>query len=146
MSAPSTAVRLEIALVAATVVPVALVRHRLPHAVALGDLFFAGAIVLLAQGLARDLARLASRRRAVAERKVTCVCVESVVGLGSVVAGAALVIAGSSVRVPMAPAAWPLALACVALLGTATREIVFDWRRGRFRREVDHGANVVWRG
>jgi len=48
-------------------------------------------------------------------------------------------------RVAMAPVVWPLATACLALFGTATPEIVFDWQQRRFRREVDHAASLAWR-
>jgi hypothetical protein len=139
------AARLELALVAAAALVVAIFDDHFPRIVPVGHLFVAAALALLVQGFLRDLVRLVSMRRRATTRAVTCVCVESVVGLTWIVTGLALSLGRERATVPMGAIGWPLALACVGIFGTATREIVFDWRARRLRREVDHAARVAWR-
>jgi hypothetical protein len=137
--------RREIVLAAPVVGIVVLLRERLPRVVPLGDLLLCGAAALLLQGLARDLGRLADARGGSQSRTVTCVCLESTVGLAGVVAGAALALGWATLRVNLAPLAWPASLAAVLAFGALTRDIVFDWRLFRLRREADHQARVGWR-
>jgi hypothetical protein len=138
-------VRREIVLAAATVGIFVLLRERLPHVVPVGDLLLLGAVALLLQGLARDLGRLVDARRASEPRRVTCVCLESTVGLAAIVAGAALALGWTAVRVNLSPLTWPAGLAAVLAFGVLTRDVVFDWRLLRLRREADHQASVRWR-
>jgi hypothetical protein len=134
--------RREIALAATAVGMLVLLRARLPRVVPFGDLLLLGAAALLLQGLARDLGRLVDARRASESREVTCVCLESAVGLSAIVAGAALSLGWTAVRVNVAPLTWPASLAAVLAFGVLTRDVVFDWRLFRLRREADHGAKV----
>ena len=143
MKAPS--VRVEVALIAAAASLVGVFGGRLPRVVPAGLLLLAGALILLFQGFLRDLVRVAAARGRSSARRVSCVCVESAIGLTSIAAGAALSLGWEEVIVPMGTIGWPLALAFVGLFGTAMREIVFDWRTGKLRRETDHMARVVWR-
>ncbi len=138
--------RVELALVAAAVVVTGLLSPRLPRNASLGDLLMVAAVVIFVQSLGRDLVRLRrARAGGSSASQVTCVCVESTVGLSAVVAGIALSLFWAPVRVPMAPAVWPLALAILALSGTLSRELVLDWRALRIRREPDHLARLAWR-
>ena len=137
--------RRELALLALGIGLVAALRRRLPHTVSLGDLLLAGAALLLLQGLVRDVGRLLAARRGGASRQVTCVCLESTLGLASVVAGAALTLGWAPVPFHVGPLFWPVAFGAVGLFGIATSDVVLDWRTFRVRREADHGASVVWR-
>jgi hypothetical protein len=136
---------------------IALACERLPHRVAVGDLLLAGALVLLVQGLTRDIGRWrsarAAARRATASgtsganaTRVTCVCVESTIGVSAIVAGAVLSLAWASLRVGMPAAAWPMGFAAVGAFGFLTKDVVIDWKQRRVRREEDHGAVVTLRG
>lgn len=136
--------RRELALDAAAILVVAALSPRLPQAPAIGDLVLFGAVVLLLQGLARDLWRVRASRGEGETRAVTCVCVESTVGVTAIVAGLLLTLGlhAGSVRLP--PMAWPIGAAAVLSFGTAVRNLVFDWRALRLRREPDHRARVIW--
>lgn len=112
----------------------------------MGDLVLAGAVVLLLQGLVRDLRRVAAARGAASARAVTCVCVESTIGLTAIAAGLALTMGWHAGSVRLSPAAWPIGSGAVLLFGTAVRNLVLDWRALRIRHEPDHGARVTWRG
>jgi|HubBroStandDraft_6_1064221.scaffolds.fasta_scaffold622784_2 hypothetical protein len=144
----------ELALDVTATVIVAALSPRLPHALAVGDLLLAGAVVLLLQGLVRDLWSVASVARAArasasgepVTREVTCVCVESTVGVTAIVAGLALTLGWQSGAVHLPPVAWPIGFASVLLFGTGVRNLVFDWRARSLRREPDHRARVTWRG
>jgi hypothetical protein len=129
---------------------VALACERLPHRVALGDLLLASAIVLLMQGFVRDIGRWRSARAAAREgagvARVTCVCVESTIGVCAIAAGAVLSLAWTSLRVGMPAIAWPASFAAVGAFGFFTRDLVLDWKQWRVRREGDHGAVVTLRG
>jgi hypothetical protein len=137
--------RRELALAATAVGTLTLLRERLPRTVAVGDLLLVGAAALLLQGAARDLGRLMAARGASESTRVTCVCLESTVGLAAVVAGAALALGWTTVRVKLAPLTWPASLAAVLAFGALTRDVVLDWRQLRLRRDVDHRARVGWR-
>ena len=137
--------RREIALAVVAVGILLLVRERLPRVVPLGDLLLLGAATLLLQGLGRDLGRLVEGRHVPESRKVTCVCLESTVGLAAIVVGAALAFGWTTARVSLAPLTWPASLAAVLAFGAFTHDVVFDWRALRLRREADHRANVGWR-
>jgi hypothetical protein len=137
--------RRDIVLAAAAVGVLVLLRERLPRVVPVGDLLLLGAAALLLQGLARDLGRLVDARRATESREVTCVCLESTVGLAAIVAGGALALGWTTVRVKLGPVTWPASLAAVLAFGVLTRDLVFDWRQFRIRREADHRARVGWR-
>ena len=136
----------ELALDSAAIVLVAALSPRLPRSLAVGDLVLAGAVVLLLQGLVRDLRRAASAPRAASTRAVTCVCVESTVGVTAIVAGLLLTLGWHAGSVRLVPAAWPIGFGAVVLFGTAVRDRVLDWRAIRLRHEPDHSARVTWRG
>src|SRR5579863_6516862 len=136
----------ELALDGAAILLVAALSPVLPGALAVGDLVLAGAVVLLLQGLARDLWRTATAPKAASTREISCVCVESTVGVAAIVAGLALTLGWHAGSVRLPAAAWPAGFAAVLLFGTAVRNVVFDWRALRLRREADHGARVTWRG
>jgi hypothetical protein len=136
----------ELALDGAAVLVVAALSPELPRSLPIGDLVLGGAVVLLLQGLVRDLWRKATAPKGGSTREISCVCVESTVGLTAIVAGLLLTLAWRAGSVLLPPAALPIGFAAVLLFGTAVREVVFDWRALRLRREPDHGARVTWRG
>ena len=136
----------ELALDGAAILLVAALSRRFPQSLALGDLVLGGAVVLLLQGLVRDLRRVATAPREASTREISCVCVESTVGVAAIVAGLSLTLGWRAGALRLAPEALPIGFAAVVLFGTAVRNIVFDWRALRLRREADHRARVTWRG
>jgi len=129
------------------VMALGLVRHRLPRHVEVGEAILFAAAFLLTQGLVRDLFRLRSARAKAKSgaTRVTCVCAESTIGLGSIVIGALLVFAPNVFVVRVPAIAWPIAAAIVGMIGLSLRSLVFDWKTRRVRIERDHATVVVLR-
>lgn len=107
-------------------------------------LLVAAGAMLLAVGLARDLARIALEGRPVAtvpdrHPGELRLCLESTLGLGAVAAGLAWHLAGASAALPVSVSGLVLALAVVATLGHLTRNLVVV-----VRREPAHRNVVFW--
>lgn len=141
------ATRIELIAIAAAVMAAYALAPWLPRHPALGEVVLAAAVLLLAQGLLRDLVRLLATRRApAARREMRCVCAESVVGVGVVAAGLGAL--GAGLDAPLAMDGWRWAAVVVAAAGTglALRDVVIGWRPLSVRREPDHDGIVVrWR-
>lgn len=121
-------------------------REMLPSRVQLGEVALLAAVVLLVQGLVRDLVRLRARRAAAETgHRVTCVCTESTLGVGLIVIGTILLFGASSIAFRVPPIAWPIATAAITSFGFATRHLVLDWKTRSLRWEPDHNGVVVWK-
>jgi hypothetical protein len=118
----------------------------LPAETGIGSLLLASSGLLLIQGLFRDL-WLLSRRNSVepqGEQHTTlCMCVESTVGVTGVVAG--LIVLGTAVDWPLhiSPLLWSLLAMAVLAVGFAIKDLIFEWRPFRVRRDKDH-LNIVF--
>ncbi len=120
--------KIEVAALAGLALAAALLTNHLPRRVALADLLLCGAMFLLVQGLVRDLGRL-WRERAAARREAAplrCVCLESTLGVGALVAGSVLLLAWTPIVVPAARAAWPL-----GVVGLGAFRVLDEGRRAR---------------
>jgi hypothetical protein len=103
-----------------------------------------GGIVLLASGLARDLARVALEGRPVATAPdrhpgELRLCLESTVGLAAVAAGLGWRFWSAGAPAPVSLGGLVLALAAVATFGHVTRNLVVV-----FRQEPAHRNVVFW--
>jgi hypothetical protein len=96
----------ELALDSAAILLVAALSTELPSTLAVGDLVLGGAVVLLLQGLVRDLWHVATAPRAGSTREISCVCVESTVGVAAIVAGLALTLGWHARSVHLPCATW----------------------------------------
>ena len=125
----------------------ALIRHKLPAKIEVGEAVLLAAVLLLVQGLVRDLVgqRIARAQAAGPLARITCVCAESTIGVGLIVAGALLVLAWSPIVLRTPAVTWPIAVAIVMVFGFATRHLVIDWRARRLRWEPNHAGVVVWK-
>jgi hypothetical protein len=126
---------------------VAAARGWLPVRVEIGNVVLGAAALLLFHGLLRDLVRVRAARRAAAAsaRTVTCVCAESTIGLGVIVAGLVMVFGFTPIVVHVPAYAWPLGVLAVMSFGFLTRNLVLDWRERRLRWESDHSVAVAWK-
>ncbi len=107
-------------------------------------LLVAAGVVLLAVGLARDLARIALEGRPVAiapdrHPGELRLCLESTLGLGAVGAGLAWRFGAASAAGPVSVGGLVLVMAAVAALGHLTRNLVVV-----VRREPAHHNVVFW--
>lgn len=131
-----TSERVELGLGAAALVAVAAATAGLAWSVSLGTLVCYSAIVILGQGLVRDLARLLVRSGTPAKReKLLCLCAESTVGIGLVVAGAALLLVGSTAPLVVDRGELVLGLAGLFAFGFVSKDYVLI-----LRRVEDHGS------
>lgn len=118
----------------------------LPADIGIGLLLLGGSVLLLLQGLIRDL-WLISRRdqqsQQGAPQEALCMCVESTVGVTGVVAG--LVVLGSTIDSTLS--ASPLLITILATgtlaFGFAVKDLILEFRPFRIRRDKDH-LNIVF--
>jgi len=131
-------------------------RASLPAELAIGELILAAAVMLLGQGLIRDLYVKFSASRAASaaqpdgptppKKGLFCMCMESTIGVVGVVAGGALLLSGISARVQLPIFFWPACVALTCLFGFVIKNYVLDWQTWpwRIRREEDHSSVVFW--
>lgn len=138
--------KVEMVLIPLVAAGVWLLAPLLPARIGAGNLVLVCSGTLLLQSLVRDLVLLVRARREgkhEAGPAVRCMCVESVLGVTGVLAGAAALGAGLSQVVPMGAAAWALVVATVTSAGFAIKDLVFEWNPWRLRRDKDH-MNIVF--
>ena len=146
MSGMTTAEKSEIALIPLAGACAWLAGTWLPQDIGVGSLLLASSVLILLQGLLRDLWLLSQRKAAQQSgerQEILCMCVESTVGVTGVVAG--LIILGSALNrpVPMTPWLWSLLAITVLVVGFAVKDLIFEFRPFRVRRDKDH-LNIVF--
>jgi|GEM_PF-734141 len=118
----------------------------LPQRVSLGALLLTAAVLLLLQGLVRDIALLARRKRdasAAPGKAARCLCIESAVGIIAVAAG--LILLGTGIGLSVGLPAWAWAALATSVTGTgfAMKDYVLTLSPWRIRREADH-LNLIF--
>ena len=139
--------KIELALIVAVSIGIWLSAPRLPASVPSGYLMLAASVLLLFQGLVRDLWLMARRKHTKPvnpPRQATCMCVESTVGVIGVVAGLFVLGIGSDLVVTITPATGAIIAFAVMALGFAVKDSVIEWRPFRVRRDKDH-INIVFK-
>ncbi|RUL63106.1 hypothetical protein EKH79_11875 [Dyella dinghuensis] len=145
----TTAEKIEVILIPLAGAAIWLMREWLPADIGIGSLLLASSVLLLLQGLFRDLWLLFKRKQDTqsgTRQEVLCMCVESTVGVMGVTAG--IIIFGSAINRPvqMNPWIWSLLAIAVLTVGFAIKDFIFEWRPFRIRRDKNH-LNIVfsWR-
>jgi hypothetical protein len=141
----TTAARREVVALAVVTAAAGALSASFPRLVALADLLLWGAVFLLLQGLVRDLGRLRRERTMAAmalRLPVHCVCVESTLGVGAIVAGSLLLLAWTPIVLAVSRIVWPAAIAGLGAFGFLTRHLVFDWKARRLRRDPEQPGPV----
>ena len=146
MSDMTTAEKIELALIPVASVLVWFISERLPAQIGIGSLLLAASVLLLLQGLIRDVWLLSKRRQqshSGPRQEALCMCVESTVGVTGVVAG--LIVLGSAADSTLfvSPMLWCILAVTVLAIGFAIKDFVFEWRPFRIRRDKDH-VNLVF--
>ena len=146
MSGMTKAEKSEIALVPVVGAVVLLVGASLPTSIGIGSLVLASSVLILLQGLLRDL-WLLSRRKATQQtggtHEILCMCVESTVGVTCVVAGLFILGSALNTQVPMTAWLWSLLATAILAIGFAVKDLIFEFRPFRVRRDKDH-LNIVF--
>jgi hypothetical protein len=102
--------------------------------------------LLLLQSLVRDGAILLRTRRSASNeprKEAQCFCLESIVGVTGVVAGAVLVGLGSSTDVAIGRWDFSLAVVGMMMLSFIIKDLVISWKPPGVRREKDHLNLIV---
>lgn len=146
-SAHTLAEKVEIALIPLVGIAVCLIAAWLPNHLSIASLLLGASILLLLQGLIRDLWLISKHTRqaeAAPPHQALCMCVESSVGIAGIVAG--LMILGSAIDLQLFVHPWIWSVFAVAILaiGFAIKDFIFEWRPFRIRRDKDH-VNIVFR-
>jgi F0F1-type ATP synthase assembly protein I len=118
----------------------------LPDAVGAARLVLTVSVVLLLQGLVRDLCLLARERRKSQRnppRAVQCMCVESTLGASGIVAGLVLLGSAYDGQIAMAPWGWSVLVLVTMAMGFAMKDLVVGWNPWRIFRDPDH-MNIVF--
>ena len=119
----------------------------LPQVVSVGALLLEMSVLLLFQGLVRDLWLLAKQRRDLQSdlrRMARCMCMESTVGVTGIVAGAVLLGSGIDRSVAMGQWLWGVLAMAVIATGFAIKDYVIESNPWRVHRDADH-INIVFR-
>lgn len=120
---------------------------RFPAKLSSGDIVLYASILLLAQGLVRDLWIKYTTPKPTAKPEAVgpiCMCVESTVGVLGVIAGLLLLFAGTHTPLKLASWFWPVLVCGVLIVGYLIKDLVLDWRTKTIRREKDHQSIVFW--
>jgi hypothetical protein len=139
--------KIELALIFGVSVVIAITDLPGPEKMSVGYvvLFCSGAI--LVQSLIRDISILLLSRKKTFDgppQESQCMCVESAVGFGGVLAAALLLGAGLTEPVCMYDGGWAIFLLPALLTGFLLKDYVFEWNPWRIRREKNH-LNVIFR-
>jgi len=137
----------ELVLIAVAIGASTALKNKLPAKMSSGDLVLYASIVLLAQGLVRDLWIKYATPKVEAKPAKTgpiCMCMESTVGVLGVIAGLLLLFVGTRTPLELATWFWPAVVGGVLVLGFLIKDFVLDWRTRSIRREKDHQSIVFW--
>lgn len=147
MTALSTAEKFELSTIPVATALGAWLAPRSGATLEAGELLASAALLILLQGLFRDLWLLREARRqaaATAPRTARCMCVESALGLTGVVAGIGLVGFGLARPVFVSSVALAMAVGTTMLAGYLLKDFVFEWSPWKIYREKAH-AQVIFR-
>lgn len=116
----------------------------LPTQLPLGEIVLYSAALLLFQGLIRDLAikLFPPKTCAIGPGKSgdakTCMCAESTLGTAGILAGAIMLLAFTTTKIPTPWFAWPIAALLIMIVGFLIKSIVIDWKNRRIMWIQDH--------
>lgn len=137
----------ELVLIAVAIGASAALKNKMPAKLSSGDLVLYASILLLAQGLVRDLWIKYAAPKVEAKPKKSgpiCMCMESTVGVLGVIAGLMLLFVGTQTPMKLASWFWPALVGGVLVIGFLIKDFVLDWRTRSIRREKDHQSIVFW--
>lgn len=142
----TAAEKFELALIPLTGVAIVLAGDWLPASIGIGSILLATSVLLLFQGLIRDLWLLSNSSRRLysdARQEVLCMCVESTVGVTGVTAGLIILGSGIDLRLPMSAWIWAGLAVAVLTIGFLVKDLVFEGRPFRIRQDKNH-VNIIF--
>lgn len=145
-SANTLAEKIEITLIPLLGIAIWLMAAGLPNHLGIASVLLCASVLLLLQGLLRDIWLLSKGKRQAElalPHQALCMCVESTVGITGVVAGLFFLGGAIDLQLSMKPWIWSALAIAVLVIGFAIKDLVFEWRPFRIRRDKDH-VNIVF--
>lgn len=142
----TTAEKIELALIPVIGIGCWLAAPGLPVMMDAGRLLLVMSVLLLFQGLVRDLWLLIRHRQSLhigPARTARCMCVESTVGTTGILVGAILLGSGIDRSIVMTPSIWSILAMVIMAAGFAMKDYVVESSPWRIRRDKDH-INIVF--
>ena len=145
--------KIELGLIATVAAAAWFFAARLPVKLPAGYLILAASVLLLGQGLLRDLwvkygakkdHPAAETQAPAAKQKIVCMCMESTVGVAGVIGGLAILLCGIGRIVEVPLYFWPALVLCVGVVGFVIKDFVLDWKARSVRRVKDHQSIIPW--
>lgn len=145
----TTVEKIELALIPIIGVCIWLAENRLPTSAGIGRLLLWASVLILLQGLIRDLWLLAKQKRTVKpdqQIKAQCMCIESTIGMTGVIAGIILLGFGVNNSITMNGLMWSVFVSVVMLVGFIIKDYVIEWNPLRIRKDKNHiNIIVTWK-
>ena len=144
----SEADKIELTLIGAGTLLTYIILPVLPERLSLGAFAVVFAICLLGQGLLRDLFILYAIKRDKRQPErigIVCMCVESVVGLTSVIAGLAMLFIGIGYVIKFPQWYWPVFTGVTWLFGFVIKNYIIDFTHLRLKRVQGHHNFIIGR-
>lgn len=143
----TSAEKVEVGLIPLVGMAVWLTAPNLPSHVSISSLLLGSSVLLLFQGLLRDLWLISIQNRHTQNeppQQALCMCVESTIGVTGVAAGLILLGSGASdLQLSIASGMWSGLSVAMLVTGFWIKDFVFEWRPFRVRRDKDH-LNIVF--
>ena len=154
--------KVELVLIAAAASAAGAFATSLPPSLPAGYVILTASVLLLGQGLIRDLwMKYGAKRDHPAPstssgqapstsseppkpQRIVCMCAESTVGVAGVVAGLTVVLCGIRSHVELPPIFWPALVLIVGVIGFIIKDYVLDWKSRSVRRVKDHSSIIPW--
>lgn len=139
-----TAHKIELALIALTMMTTAVLHQRLPQRMETGFFILTMGLIFLVQSLMRDL-WLLSRKRDVSKpaRTIRCMCLETGVGIIPIIISAIMMFGGFSRSIKIHYWVWMLSVPATMLTCFWLKDYVFEWNPWRIQRDDDH-INIIF--
>ncbi len=155
--------KIELGLIATVAVATWFFATRLPVKLPAGYLILAASVLLLGQGLLRDLyvkyvakkdhpaadpstgsGPTPSTGSGTAPKRIVCMCMESTVGVAGVIGGLAILLCGIGRIIEVPTFFWPALVIGVGVVGFVIKDFVLDWKARSVRRVKDHQSIIPW--
>ena len=139
----TTAEKIELLLIPIVAAVVWQLAFLLPSKMNLANILLYSSVLLLVQGLLRDIWLLIQSRSNSGEKKeAQCMCLESIVGMTGVVAGILLLGFTSSQQITITALGYATIVFLVTVVGFLMKDLVLQWNPIAIKKEKDH-MNVI---
>jgi phage shock protein PspC (stress-responsive transcriptional regulator) len=120
----------------------------LPTQISLGQLLLNASMLLLLQGLVRDVALIVINKRKndhkdKSQQTLQCLCFESGFGMLGIIIGGILLLSGIGGSLTIDRQLWSVLFFVITLFGFLIKDYIFTWNPFSIKKEKDH-HNVIF--